>query len=373
MKNNSILALFPPGNRQDILRLVLKGDKVYEKYMLYGIDKLIQNGISVETNLNINEVSFYSRLLNSIYHVISKNLIGSHGELSWITPVFKLRNKYKIIFSFSEKCIYPVLFARRIGLLQDKKIILISIGLSEKICLLKKRGKHHALKRLLGEISQISKILTFSWYEQFFLSEEYHLNNIEFLPLGVDFEIFKSDSNIVHLFDVVSVGADKNRDFQLLLDVARNMEDKRFLIITNKYHSKILVNSNLPKNIEMKVDIPMGEVCKLIDSSKLVFLPVKENLYSGATTCLLQSMSLSKAVVTSNVAPIRNGYGLLNKENVIFYNPGNSKMALNEISTLLNNSNYMNKIGNNARQHVKNFLSLEKMVTSINQIIMSEF
>lgn len=365
MEINRVLALFPPGNREEILRLVLNGDKVYEQYMLYGVDRLIRDGIPIETNFNKIQSSRYSKLIESLYKLIAKKILGSHGELSWVLHAIIRTYPYSHIFAFSEKCLYPILLSRYFGFLKDKKIVLISIGLAEKLCLLKQRGQNKKLERMLEEITKLSKIITFSWYEQLILKEKFHLNNIVFIPLGVDTNIFKSNNKIEYRFDIVSVGADKNRDFELLIDVAKMLDKINFLLITNRSHLDKLKNLNLPGNIEIKVDIPMSDVCNLIDLSKIVFLPVKENLYSGATTCLLQAMSMSKAVVTSDVAPIRDGYGLSDKDNVVLVTPGDSDMAINELSKLLSNEHLSDRIGKNAREHVEKFLTLEKMVTSI--------
>ena len=372
MKKNVLLALFPPGNREEILKLSLNGEKVYERYMLYGVDRMMMEGMSIKTNLDSIHNLHYLRPLNALYKVIAKKIIGSHGEISWASTAFTAKSDYRVILSFSEKCLYPILFFRYLGFLRGKKIILISIGLSEKLHLLTKRGEKQALKRLLCELQTLSKILTFSWHEQTILRNEYHLKNVMFLPLGVDVDTFKTVENSDLLFDVVSVGADKNRDFAVLINVAKRMCDRKFLLITNKSHAEKMRRSSLPENIEMKIDIPMGDVCSLMDAGTVVFLPVKENLYSGATTCLLQAMSLSKAVVTTQVAPISCGYGLMNKENVVFVEPGNSDMAVSELTKLLFNKQYRNSVGKAARSHVEQSLTLDRMVSSIKRLVLSE-
>ena len=350
----------------------MQGEEVYERYMLYGVDRMILNDLPIETNLgSINKFS-YLRVVNKLYKIVAKKIIGSHGDITWVSPVLSVKKKYDIIFAFSEKCIYPVLFLRFLGILRKKKIILISIGLSEKLQLLTDRGAIGALNRLLREIKGISKIVTFSWHEKNILTNHYHLDNVIFIPLGVDVNVFRSGGSTTDEFDIVSIGADKNRDFDLLIKVAEKMHDRKFLLITSKYHADNLRKKGIPDNVKLKVNIPIDEVCSLIDSSKIVFLPVKENLYSGATTCLLQAMSLEKAVITTYVTPISKGYGLEDQKNVVFVEPENIGMAVNVISQLLSDKKKLLDIGRAARGHVESHLTLDKMIDSLTEIVAFE-
>lgn len=368
-----IFALFPPGNRGYILQQTLKGEKVFERYMLYGIDQLMLNGLSVKTYFDCRNNYLIFKIINRLYKFFAKKIIGSHGDIFWLAPAFSDLWKKGVIFAFSEKCIYPVLFLRYLGLLKDKKIVLISIGLSEKLELLVDRGAKASLRRLLCEVASISKIITFSWSENNLLTKKYNFKNVIFIPLGVDIDIFKSIKNYSpKKYNVISIGADKNRDFDLLVKVANQMMDLKFLLITNSSHASQLKKEGIPANIDLKIDIPMSEVCDSIESSEIVFLPVKENLYSGATTCLLQAMSLSKPVITCNVGPISDGYGLMDNENVIFFKPQDINGSVLAISKLLSDKNLQIYIGSSARRHVMQFLTLDKMTCSISQIILSE-
>jgi glycosyltransferase involved in cell wall biosynthesis len=373
MRRKGLLALFPSGARRELLRSVLDGENLHERFMLYGVDTLILEGITVKTNLDLSYNHLYFRLINSFYKSIAKLTIGSHGELSTALSAIYLRKDYRVILSFSEKCVYPLLFFRFLGFLNTKSIVLISIGLLEKINLLSQRGEKKSLSRLLREVKKISRIMTFSWQEYDVLTNYYKIKNVTFLPYGVDFNVFKPDESLSKKYDVISIGADKHRDFELLIRVARQMSNKRFLLITNPQHQNVLNKIDMPINIEVKIDIPLKEFCSLANSSSVVFLPVKENPYSGATTCLVQAMSLSKPVVVSRVAPISKGYGLVDGKNVIFVEPGNTDAATLAIGSLLIDKKNRKYIAMNARSHVENFLSLDKMINSIKECLYIEF
>ena len=122
--------------------------------------------------------------------------------------------------------------------------------------------------------------------------------------------------------DVVSVGADPHRDFELLLAVARALPDVRFLVVTSAEHARSL--GERPPNVSVETDLPFDEMRDRLERARVVALPVRDNSYSGATTVLLQAMALAKPVVVTRTAAIATGYGLVDGENVRLAVPGDA-------------------------------------------------
>ena len=123
--------------------------------------------------------------------------------------------------------------------------------------------------------------------------------------------------------DVVSVGADPHRDFELLLDgrtdVARDELPRR-----HDGRSRARRSPNRPANLSVETDLPFDEMRRRLERARVVALPVRENSYSGATTVLLQAMALAKPVVVTRTAAIATGYGLVDGDNVRLVAPGDA-------------------------------------------------
>ena len=102
--------------------------------------------------------------------------------------------------------------------------------------------------------------------------------------------------------DVVSVGADPHRDFELLLAVARSLPDARFLVVASAEHARSL--GERPPNVSVETDLPFDEMRDRLGRARVVALPVRDNSYSGATTVLLQAMALAKPIVVTRTAAI---------------------------------------------------------------------
>ena len=106
--------------------------------------------------------------------------------------------------------------------------------------------------------------------------------------------------------DVVSIGADPHRDYELLLRVAATMPETSFVVVTTAEHARALPPS--PANVTVETDLPFGEMRRRLASARVVALPVRENSYSGATTVLLQAMASGKPVVVTQTRAIASGY-----------------------------------------------------------------
>ena len=87
-----------------------------------------------------------------------------------------------------------------------------------------------------------------------------------------------------------------------------------FLLVTTGERARSL--GGLPPNVALETDLPFDEMRRALERARVVALPVRENSYSGATTVLLQAMSLAKPVVVTRTAAIATGYGLVDGENV---------------------------------------------------------
>ena len=110
-----------------------------------------------------------------------------------------------------------------------------------------------------------------------------------FVPFGVDTDALRpSDEPPAH--DVVSIGADPHRDFELLLDVARTLPSVSFVVVATGDGARAL--SDVPANVSVEFDLPFERMQERLAGARVVALPVRENTYSGATTVLLQSLAL---------------------------------------------------------------------------------
>jgi len=192
---------------------------------------------------------------------------------------------------------------------------------------------------------------------------------VQFIPFGVDTQYFQPQNTEEDNY-LLSIGKDPNRDFDLLLNIARFIKEK-ILLITSKARKQEIEKrwKVIPHNVSIVTDVPLSKIRASISHARLVILPVKENSYSGATTTLLQTMAMGKAVVVTKTGAIKKGYHLEHNKNCILVQPGNKKELLQAIRYLLKNVSSRKNLGDNARKTVQEYLSWENYVHNLFSVI----
>ncbi len=228
--------------------------------------------------------------------------------------------------------------------------VYVAIGLPERLVRLRPGRMERVYARALGAASTI---VTYSEHEADVIRRWLHERDVdapvEFVPFGVDVEAFRPTGAPADV-DVVSVGADPHRDFELLVTVARGMPDASFLLVTTGERARSL--GGLPRNVALETDLPFEEMRRALARARVVALPVRENSYSGATTVLLQAMALAKPVVVTRTAAIATGYGLVDGDNVRLTAPGDAAAFGAAVADLLADDVRARELGLHARATV---------------------
>jgi glycosyltransferase involved in cell wall biosynthesis len=189
---------------------------------------------------------------------------------------------------------------------------------------------------------------------------------VEFVPFGVDADAFRPHVGPADI-DVVSIGADPHRDFELLLDVARSLPETRFLVVTTAAHTRAL--GGRPPNVSVETDLPFDDMRRRLERAGVVALPVRDNSYSGATTVLLQAMALAKPVVVTRTAAIASGYGLENGGNVRLVAPGDAASFGKALQELLGDHAQARALGSQARATVEDELTWDRFVDRLERLL----
>jgi len=275
-------------------------------------------------------------------------------------------NNINVVFATTHKVAFPLLIFRSMNFGKNK-LIITSVGLIE---FLKDRNQKQ-INFYKSLIKNADSIICYSLYEKNELIDilNFNPNKIHFIPYYVDPNYFKPNLNLSpNPKMILSIGADSNRDFKLLIEVMKHFPELRLKIITYKQNfDDRLINDN----VEILYNVKYSSLKIHYQSALFVVLPVKNNSYSGATTCLLQAMSMAKAVIVSKTFAISKGYYLKDNINVKFVRPNNKAELTSGIQLLLNNPILRESIGNRARHNVvknlNNILFARKLLKIFNE------
>jgi glycosyltransferase involved in cell wall biosynthesis len=348
-------------------RAALKADTGFaERYRLYGIDQLVSRGVEVRHSLERQgRPPLWARAADRAINRGLYGLGGYGGDFASVLTSLRFANAADVVLSTVDTVGIPLVLLKRAGLVR-RPVVYTSIGLPERLMQL--RGK--PMRRLYkAALRGAAAILAYSEHEAQWLRDWLGPGGppVVFLPFAVDVEAFRPDSARTSETDVVSVGADPRRDFDLLVEVASRHRELNFRIVTTAERLRTL--PPLPENVELEVDLSLDEARERLADARVVALPVRENSYSGATTVLLQAMALGKPVVVSRTAAIASGYELEDGVNCRLVEPGDPEAFERAILETLTGADAALALGTRARQTVERTFTWERYADALCQVL----
>ena len=289
------------------------------RYSLYGMDQLAGRGYAVRHNLERPQPTAWARPAGAALKRGLEAAGGYGGDFATVLSALRPLNRTDVVLSTVDTVGIPLMLLARARAARTP-FVYVAIGLPERLVQLRARRMEQLYAHALG---RAAAIVTYSAHEADVLTRWLRERGmeapVEFVPFGVDVEAFRPTGAPFHV-DVVSVGADPHRDFELLVETARALPETSFLAVTTADRARSL--DGLPVNVSVETDLSFDEMHRRLERARVVALPVRDNSYSGATTVLLQAMALAKPVVVTRTAAIETGYGLEDGDNVRLVAPG---------------------------------------------------
>lgn len=327
------------------------------RYGLYGLDELVQRGYEVRHNLEAASLPARARAAGAAWKRVLEAAGGYGGDFATVLASRTAMRRADVVFSTVDTVGIPLMLLARARLVRTP-FVYAAIGLPERLARLRSARMQRHYARALGGASAI---VAYSRHEadtiRAWLRERHVDVPVEFVPFGVDVEVFRPTRTPPDV-DVVSIGADPHRDFELLLTVACELPERSFLLVTT--HDRARSLGVPPPNVMVETDLPFDEMRNRLERARVVALPVRDNSYSGATTVLLQAMALAKPVVVTRTAAIATGYGLADGDNVLFVAPGDAEAFVDALALLLADDDKSRTLGMHARATVESALTWER-------------
>jgi glycosyltransferase involved in cell wall biosynthesis len=350
-------------------RAALKADAgSTERYRLYGIDQLVSRGVEVRHNLERPGGSpLWARVADWAINRSLYGMGGYGGDFASVLTSLRLANAADVVLSTVDTVGLPLVLLKRAGLVR-RPVVYTAIGLPERLVQLRGERMRRLYRAALG---RADAIVAYSEHEAAWLRDWVGPGGaaVVFLPFAVDVAAFQPDPVRLPQTDVVSVGADPRRDFELLVEVASRHPELSFRIVASAERARSL--AALPANVQLEVDLSLDEARERLADALVVALPVRENSYSGATTVLLQSMALGKPVVVSRTAAIASGYELEDGVNCRLVEPGDAAALERAILETLTGADAGHTLGTRARQTVERSFSWERYTDALWEILAS--
>lgn len=351
-------------------RSVLQGD-AHESgagYLLYGMNHIHQRGVSVSHNLSLQRppVQHQGRLAHWLGYFLTR-CGGLSGDFQTVLSHRREANRCRVILSTVDTVGIPLALLNQCGLIA-RPLIYISIGLPERIG----RLRNPAIRRLYQtQYGRIRQFAAYGWEEALWIRNWLKLPadspRVAFIPFGVDETYFTPHLECPQTVDVLSIGADPQRDFALLLSIAARNHSMSFRLIVDTDRAAGL--GQVPPNVEVLINVPFPEIRNHLASARVIALPVFENTYSAGTTTLLQAMSMARPVIVSRTGAIRDGYHLMDRHNCRLVAPGDETGFEAALLENLAQPDMARTMGTAARKTVEQYLSWSRFETDMASLI----
>jgi glycosyltransferase involved in cell wall biosynthesis len=337
-----------------------------DRYRLFGLDELERRANGIHHNLEDGAPPAWARAASRAVNAAVYRSGGYGGDFATVLASLGRLNGADVVLSTVDTVGIPLILLRRAGLVR-RPLVYVSIGLPERLAQL--RGRR--MQRLYaGALRRTHAIVAYARSEADELRRFVGDSGppVTFVPFGVDVHAFRPAPEVTSDLDVVSVGADPRRDFELLLSIASRRPERNFHIVAGPEHARAL--RTVPSNVTVETDLPLEQVRDRLARARVVALPVRENSYSGGTTVLLQAMAMAKPVVISRTAAVTDGYGLEDGINCRLVQPGDApafERALEEET----GADATSSIGTHARETVERGFSWERYTDALWEIVRS--
>jgi glycosyltransferase involved in cell wall biosynthesis len=336
-----------------------------ERYLLFGLDELSARGRVTRHNLeSAAPPPTWARLVGAVGKRGLEGAGGYGGDFATVLASLRTANGADVILSTVDTVGIPLMLLGRAGRVRPP-LVYVAIGLPERLARLRSRR----MEALYADaLARCAAVAAYSSREaddlEAWLEARGQSVPVSFVPFGVDTGAFRPPDG-PDADEVVSIGADPHRDFELLLAVARSLPSVRFRIVASGERRL----SDVPPNVTVELDLPFEDMRRRLERARAVALPVRENTYSGATTVLLQSMALGKPVVVSRTSAIAYGYGLVDGENCHLVTPGDVSAFATSVRDVLADDLRARALGVSARRTAERDLTWERYVNRIEELI----
>ena len=337
------------------------------RYSLYGMDQLAERGLAVRHNLERRrQPPQWARAAGSALKRTLERAGGYGGDFATVLASLRRLNRADVAFSTVDTVGIPLMLLAR-GRLVRAPFVYTAIGLPERLVQLRSRRMRGLYAQALGASAAI---VVYSEHEadvlRAWLEERRFEVPVQFVAFGVDVDAFRPTGEPPEI-DVVSIGADPMRDFDLLLEVARELPQVTFGIVATSERARSLPEP--PPNVTLETDLAFADMRRRLETARVVALPVRDQSYSGATTVLLQAMALAKPVVVTRTQAISRGYGLVDGENCRLVAPGDAEAFGRTLRGVLRDEWHARALGASARRTVERDFTWQSYVDRLAAIL----
>lgn len=373
IKDKSVAYFFQGGRTER-----LNSSVDYAKEMFYGFHYFQKN----YENVIIKEFETHKSKINRLFFLIIEKRLRSFLKLPLYWSFLVNRENYKIIKNSD----YSVFSSNRIGCSVLPMLLVAKLF----------RSKNTSISFILGLFSRKPRFFLFEvlqngyihlflrYIDKFiFLSEgEYNYavdkypklkNKFNLLPFAVDLDLWKFNDSSKGKGNILFVGNDGFRDFELAENLSHSFKDLNFVYVS-EFIKPESINNNNSKILKGSWGNPGISDTELRDEyykAKLTIIPLKESLQPSGQSVALQSLACGTPVLITKTEGFWDKKNFEDKKNIFFAENNKIDSWTRLIDSIINESDQeLSRVVMESRNLIEEKYSLTKFNKEIENILL---
>ena len=300
-----ILYIFPSG-RKERLAALEQGEEVPTE-MLYGLPYFRQHQayateLIESENLAPARHSPLARFLH-FQNKYAAQILKMGIPAEYFLNITNQINQSDVVVGVPDSTALAIAYLKKVGKVKTR-LVYFAMGLASRLHTFRQQNRqwYPLVKRYYVSIlKHCDKIIFLGKPEYDFFQKEFSMlaHKLLFVPFCVDTTFWKP-IKVERKREVLFVGNDMNRDFDLLIDIARAMPEVAFTFVSKKIDQQ-----SVPNNVELLAGdwrsnaITDEDMRRIYNESQLVILPLKNALQPSGQSVTLQAMACETPVILS--------------------------------------------------------------------------
>jgi glycosyltransferase involved in cell wall biosynthesis len=209
-------------------------------------------------------------------------------------------------------------------------------------------------------------------YKHAIKKSRFHKRKFSYIPFGIDVNFWKTECtpSFEKKKEILFVGNDSSRDFELAKQIAKQMPNYKFIFVTSGIEKEDTGdNVTLYSGTWGDPVLSDLELKSIYEQSKLTIVPMKETLQPSGQSVALQSMIIGTPVLISNISGLWDKEKLLNGENIYLMDTNNVEDWVNKIKHLYKNENELISVSKKSIETVIDSFSISRFYENVKKTI----
>ena len=216
---------------------------------------------------------------------------------------------------------------------------------------------HNFLHKIM--LKNISRMVFIGQPEYLYATQVFtrYSKKFQYIPFGVDKDFWKKKNTQDPSSDdyILFIGNDTNRDFDFLVSLANKLQNKKFIVVTEKLEESEFKGTNVKLlNGSWNKDLLTDEYLRnLYDNAKITIVPLKEGLQPSGQSVTLQSMATETPVIITKTRGFWSQDDFIHKENIYFTQSNDLEVWKKAIDSLYEDKDMYQSISINSRNLIE--------------------